>query len=656
MSSIKSELPTRKMMKTLSNRNENRTKLICAIVFAILSSLSLLTIANIPDVWRENSIQIAQAKFFEATYPVGLIGTILACFLFYFYRRTIFSKEYDIPVRISQIVFSVLLSIFVLIALSFNAYDSLAFIIANRFQAGFSFLLLIGFIPFFYAAINVVFALTNKIVSIDEEYTPPKFFNLIATHFDRRPFLIPFIVFLVLWSPYWLISFPGVLYYDFMDQMDVYFGFNEWTDHHPVLSTMVLGGLMQAGRALVNDNFGIVLISLYQHLVAALVCAYALKTIRTWSIPGLIKGLVFIFLAFNPLIIYWLSIAVKNTSSASLFLLFTILYLECILRIKNNKPIIKTLLFTIVVGSLAALFRHDLLYVVSISLVLLAVIKQSGKTRIISASSGIVCFLVITIISGSFNNYFGIESKRINPEGLAIPFQQTARFVFEHGDDVKPWEKEAISAILDYDALPDLYTPGNADPVKATASDDINDEDFKAFLRAWFSMFQRQPVTFLEATLGNSYAYYSPYVGSHHKAIIIINHRNIQSLMNYNVGWMLFQESTRQQLYLATIGIPQNLPGINIFYYLGNYTWFLLLLMLGLFIKKKYIYLLGFAPALLVILTCIASPVNGYFRYYIPVMMVVPILLAWAIYSVYQKQASNISQKTDEKNDENILQ
>ena len=144
-------------------------KIICAIVFAILTPLSFLTLASIPEVWRENAAQVFVGKFFEATEPADLIGTILACFFFVFYRKTIFSKEYDKPVYISWIVFAALISICMLIATSFKAFDSLDFILANRFQMGFSFLLLTGYIPFFYALLGLVFDFADKMMQ-----RPPK--------------------------------------------------------------------------------------------------------------------------------------------------------------------------------------------------------------------------------------------------------------------------------------------------------------------------------------------------------------------------------------------------------------------------------------------------------------------------------------------------
>jgi len=388
---------------------------------------------------------------------------------------------------------------------------------------------------------------------------------------------------------------------------------------------------MQAGRTLINDSFGIALISLFQHLLTAFVCAYALKTIKNWNVPGSVRLFTLIFLAFNPLIVFWLSTALKTMSSAALFMLFAVMYLECILRIKKGEPLLKFLLLTMLVGILTALFRHDYVYVVSISLVLLVIIKQSGKMRIVLPVSGVVCFVVLTLISNSLNAHFGIESKSNNPL-LSIPFQQTARFVTEHGDEVKPWEHEAISAVLDYESLKQVYRPERSAAV-IWQTRTINEEGLKLYFQAWFSMFQRHPVTYIEATINNSYAYFSPFIVSSVKRIV--TYYQPRTNPNFDTRTMLFPESTRYQLYLVTIKVPMKLPGINIFYYLGNYTWFILLLVLGLIIKKKYIFIVGFSPALLAILACIASPVNGYYRYYIPVMMVVPILLAWTVYGVY---------------------
>ena len=620
-------------------------KIICAVVFAILTPLSFLTQASIPDVWRESASQVFAGKFFEATEPIGLIGTLLACFFFIFYRKTIFSTEYSKPVYISWIVFSALISACMLIATSFMAFDSLDFMLANRFQVGFSFLLLVGYIPFFYALIGLIFDFADRMMQ-----RPPKLKSsngLTEFIFDRKPILIPFIIFLVCWSPYWILNFPGTVPIDAFSQFGYYFGDHAWTEQHPVFSTLVIGFLMEVGRNLVNDNFGVFLITLYQNVITAFVCAFAIRTISKWKAPNAIRIFTLLFMALNPLIAYWPSTVSKNTSSAAFFVLFAILYLEYILLIKEKKPYIKTLIIAALIGILASLFRHDFMYVVSASLVFLVIINQPWKKRIVPVAGGIICFIALTLITNLMIETFNVEPWPATSKP-SIPFQQTARTVRDHGDDVRQWERDAIDAIVDFDSLPERYRSGNADKVMFDASK-IEEDVLNEYYRAWFSMMKRHPLTYIEATLGNTYAYYSPNGESREKPMVyIFTDIWTGNVDKYDIYYLFSSKDTIQTFYEVVL-TPMHVPGPNVFYHLGNYTWFLLLLILGLFYKKKRLYILGFVPSLLVILTCLASPINGNYRYFIPVMMMIPVLLAWAIYVVYQKRASN------EKNDENII-
>ena len=56
------------------------------------------------------------------------------------------------------------------------------------------------------------------------------------------------------------------------------------------------------------------------------------------------------------------------------------------------------------------------------------------------------------------------------PEGkqeiLGTLFQQTAKYVIDHGEEVTKEEREAINVILDYDTLADRYSIFVQDPVK----------------------------------------------------------------------------------------------------------------------------------------------------------------------------------------------
>lgn len=53
-------------------------------------------------------------------------------------------------------------------------------------------------------------------------------------------------------------------------------------------------------------------------------------------------------------------------------------------------------------------------------------------------------------------------------EMLSLPFQQTARYVRDYGDEVTEEEKAAIGQVLDYDKIVKGYMELTSDPVKTT--------------------------------------------------------------------------------------------------------------------------------------------------------------------------------------------
>ena len=66
----------------------------------------------------------------------------------------------------------------------------------------------------------------------------------------------------------------------------------------------------------------------------------------------------------------------------------------------------------------------------------------------------------------------------------------------------------------------------------------------------------------------------------------------------------------------------------------GFYTWCTFLSMFFILLSKKKGLLWLFVPAILVILVCVASPVNAYFRYELPVVFSVPYFFAVTVYAM----------------------
>ena len=95
-------------------------------------------------------------------------------------------------------------------------------------------------------------------------------------------------------------------------------------------------------------------------------------------------------------------------------------------------------------------------------------------------------------------------------EMFSVPFQQTARYVKEHSEEITTEEAEAIRGILDFDHLAELYNPEISDAVKWTYKDKADNSAKLAYIKTWIKQFIKHPLTYFEATFNNTYRYFDP--------------------------------------------------------------------------------------------------------------------------------------------------
>lgn len=73
-------------------------------------------------------------------------------------------------------------------------------------------------------------------------------------------------------------------------------------------------------------------------------------------------------------------------------------------------------------------------------------------------------------------------------EALSVCFQQTARYVKYHGDEVTGEEEAAIKKVLAYKKLAKKYQPALSDPVKGTYKSEATSTDLKNYFKVWLQM------------------------------------------------------------------------------------------------------------------------------------------------------------------------
>ena len=215
-------------------------------------------------------------------------------------------------------------------------------------------------------------------------------------------------------------------------------------------------------------------------------------------------------------------------------------------------------------------------------------------------------------------------------EMLSIPFQQTARYVKEHGKEVTKEEKMTINKVLNYDTIGKNYDPNLSDPVKNTYK--RKDEYISEYFRVWWKQFLKHPQTYVNATFNGTYGYYAykdqiknpcGYYGQPENFWKYQKKYQVHFKNQFSIGRMAY-EGTVDKLFIK--------GPLKILTQPMLYNWAMILL-LGYFLQDEKLrkYWVAFLPFMISFLICIASPVNGDLRYMLPIMSTCILYYAFAI-------------------------
>lgn len=128
-----------------------------------------------------------------------------------------------------------------------------------------------------------------------------------------------------------------------------------------------------------------------------------------------------------------------------------------------------------------------------------------------AAAALLIPVLLAEVFSASLMSWFNVEPGSIR-EALALPMQQTARYVKEFGDEVTEEERAAISAVLDYEHLAEKYDPRISDPVKELFKYNPTTEELRDYLSVWLKQFIKHPFVYFKATVNQNYYLLYPYI------------------------------------------------------------------------------------------------------------------------------------------------
>lgn len=445
--------------------------------------------------------------------------------------------------------------------------------------------------------------------------------------FEEHTFLGPFLFIMIFALPWLIAFFPGTMQWDAHAQLWQGLRVKDINGHFPVFVTELMGVCMRLGRLLFHsDSIGLFLYTGPQFLYQSLVFAYAIHVMSKNRVSVLIRWGGLLFWGVYPFFQIWGFTIVKDSLHYISVLLFIIVLIELI---SNHEMSVKKYQIALFVTSVAGitLSRNDGRYVVWITCVLALILYRRYWKLFIGGAC--VCLALVGAQS-LYMSYNQIPKGEVG-EMLSIPLQQTARYLKEHYDEITEEEAEVLGRgfTVPLDQVGNDYNPVISDPVKMNFIASPDAVYLKEYFSVWFCQMLKHPDTYVQAFINHIYGYFYPNTPTMNDSLAVFyigdsEHWQDGSL---DIRFMLSDNTVRKVLEHSNY-LAQKLPVMGMFMSAGFYTYILLVLFVYMFSVRKRREIIFLVPLFCVVLICIASPVNAYLRYMMPVMASMPMSLA----------------------------
>ena len=565
---------------------------------------------------------------------VGLSGLLVFVAVAIFYYKQ-YSKFVSLQKTVTHAL-SAIFSIFMLIGQSYSKLGNWDFIFGNKKQFIVAGIVFVGYFILFDYCLALLYGLGDlkkiTLPSINRENRLIKFINL---HYQLFCFLVIF----ACWIPFIVLNLPGSVPYDGYRQLNMFFGIEQISNHHPWLLTEFYGFLMVIGRMIVSDNFGVFLIVTVSSLIEALCYSFVCKKIRLWGVPVLFNAVSVAFFAIVPIFGSYAQAVMKDGLFSAFFSLFFACYIDiCVANFKGRelRGLGKSFSVLFIIELLVSLTRNNGSYMVIPADIFLLFFVVKNKEKIVVVALAICVTVSFSVIDKPIASAFGVKEGPVK-EIFSIPFQQTARYIQEYPDEVASEEKEGINNLLSYDAISEKYIPERSDPVKDTYKSESTTEDLLEYFKIWWQMFKKHPGVYFEATFHNTFGYYYPF----HQCKALSGYQfyiNGAPLATGDFDIHYIIPDSLRNIISSYSELWRSIPGTAQIMNPGSYTWLVFIGIGYLLYKKRLRGSLALVAPFLNILVCIASPVNGYLRYAMPLMACAPVIVYWCMYYRNKKE------------------
>lgn len=455
----------------------------------------------------------------------------------------------------------------------------------------------------------------------------------------RRIFLFSWLAIAICWIPVFLAYYPAIMSYDFHRQhQEAWRGYIWFNTHHPLIHTAMIRWFLLLGDRIGSYQIGMALFSLLQMGILSAVLAYACQMMarllhKRW--PSAVAALVFAVLPIHPVLAMSMT---KDILFSAFFLLLLLLLLENRMYQGGRKGQWLLYLAILAAGILMILFRNNGVHAFLFFAVFYLIF--AGKKRLQLTA---LCLLIVVggqgIKSGMQQAmHAGSGSKS---EMYSVVIQQFGRVGQYQGDNLSAEDSAIVNRYVPREYWEDYNAP-IADTLKgnvAVTSFPVWGEDIPRMLSDWLKIGLKYPNDYIDAFLALTCGYWFFDDVSHAQVLTYGPDSNMGLLYTFNASGSdgVFEGVATKSFLPGLLRVYQYIVNGNYYYYCpvlsalfkpSTYCWLLALVMVSLCYLKEWRKLLLCALPLGYTLTTFLGPVVN-MRYIYPVVVAVPLLLAW---------------------------
>ncbi|MCQ2550125.1 MAG: DUF6020 family protein [Lachnospiraceae bacterium] len=427
--------------------------------------------------------------------------------------------------------------------------------------------------------------------------------------------------FMVCWIPYFMSYWPGGIYSDTVDSINLALHKSPLDNHNPILYTLIWRFIFWITGAFsgAGDYPGLKLMTVLQSFVLAASLAVFLTKKKKKGLNKKIVVLLTLWFAVFPMYpFYGISLWKDTIFSIVIFgysiYLYELFYQSESLQKGSLKPI--SLFFLGIGTSLIIFLRNNGIYIAlfySVVTVLLILRKKKRKIAVQLGCLWGAILVVSALIQGPVYSAkgFNIDSSR---ESMGIPIQQVA-YIVSSGVELQQEDLEILEAIMPLDNWRACYNPIVTDTIKFDPSFNVAyfEENAGSFMKTYFHLVAQYPVMAVKAYFLQTMGFWD-----------ISKYSSTAYICNFHFGNVEYFMSDYFDYYLNFSF--HNLVNPTHYMSAAIFIWIMIYALFSVIKRKQWEKILVILPTLgLWLSIMIAVPVAFSFRYIYSIFLCAPL-------------------------------